>query len=370
MYILPNGSKIDEEGLFDAAIDGEKTHTYYLDSISGNIGFVDEPAAKVKPKMLDPKRYLKIIKITATQKCAWMQDFIREMVDDVVLGQKLKELAQNKAHVEQAIALLKDHPDGWEAGWRQWITDGVFDYIHVWMDTLPFKIEDVWEGDDDCEMCTLMDKPHTVGDFTEAVAKQKKKTDEKSAEPSALAALVDDPWLDQKDDLYYEAMELVSGGDYSNAQKLLLRALAIDPEYVQTYVGLVSVYGNSHQKKKFEESVKSAFEKTRNIFKKWPKKMAWGVLENRAFMRAIQYRAELYTDDGEQEQAIVLYRLLLSMNPADNQGVRYVLAGVYAGLDGKEINKMTDEGNENQSWDKLENLVEVQNTKHKFWKRP
>jgi len=93
-------------------------------------------------------------------------------------------------------------------------------------------------------------------------------------------------------------------------------------------------------------------------------------MDNRAYMRAIQYRADLYADDGEKEKAIELYRLLLKMNPNDNQGARYTLSGLYAGISGEEINRMFDEGNEKQNWDKLENLVAEQNGKHKFWKEP
>ena len=97
--------------------------------------------------------------------------------------------------------------------------------------------------------------------------------------------------------------------------------------------------------------------------------MPWGDMDNRAYMRAIQYRADLYADEGEKDKAIELYRLLLRLNPNDNQGARYTISGVYAGISGAEINKMFDKGNAKQNWDKLENLVKEQNAKHKFWKQ-
>ena len=40
------------------------------------------------------------------------------------------------------------------------------------------------------------------------------------------------------------------------------------------------------------------------------------------------------------------------------------------GLRGRDINRMTDEGNEKQNWNEQENLVKEQNLKHKFWKEP
>ena len=63
--------------------------------------------------------------------------------------------------------------------------------------------------------------------------------------------------------------------------------------------------------------------------------MEWGYVENRAYMRAIQYMGELYWDSGENEKAIEIFRLLLKLNPNDNQGVRYEIAALYAGLERK-----------------------------------
>ena len=55
------------------------------------------------------------------------------------------------------------------------------------------------------------------------------------------------------------------------------------------------------------------------------------------------------------------------MNPGDNQGIRFLLAGMYVGLTGKDIDRMTDEGNTKQDWSKLDNLLKEQNKIHKFW---
>ena len=174
------------------------------------------------------------------------------------------------------------------------------------------------------------------------------------------------------DNLYYDAMELLDGGrgGAKKAEKLLMEALKIKPRSPQTYIGLVHVYGALKNKKKAEESIKNAYNETVKKFPKWPKEMLWGDMDNRAYMRAIQYQADLYADEGEKEKAIELYRLLLRLNPNDNQGVRYTISGVYAGISGEKINKMFDEGNAKQNWGKLENLVAEQNAKHKFWKEP
>jgi len=173
-------------------------------------------------------------------------------------------------------------------------------------------------------------------------------------------------------DLYYDAMELLGGGrgEAKEAEKLLLKALEIDGHSVQTHIGLSHVYGSLRNKKKAEEQIKKAYEETVKRFPVWPRRMEWGFIENRAYLRAIQYRADLFADEGKKEEAIELYRLLLRLNPNDNQGVRYTLSGVYAGISGEEISRMFDEGNRKQDWSKLKNLVKEQNAKHKFWKEP
>jgi len=173
-------------------------------------------------------------------------------------------------------------------------------------------------------------------------------------------------------DLYYDAMELLDGtqSDVKRAEKLLMRALKIDAHNTQTHIGFSNVYGILKNKKKAEKHIKVAYDEVVKKFPRWPRRMEWGDMDNRAYMRAIQYRADLHADAGEKEKAVELYKLLLKLNPNDNQGVRYTLSGVYAGISGEEINDMFDEGNAKQNWDKLEILVKTQNAKHKFWKAP
>jgi tetratricopeptide (TPR) repeat protein len=165
-------------------------------------------------------------------------------------------------------------------------------------------------------------------------------------------------------------MEVLDCGDYKCAEELLLKAKNIDSDYVQTYVGLVSVYSRPKDREKAIKNIKIAFEKTQKKFPKWPKRMEWGFLENRAYLRSIQYMADFYWDTDKSDEADELFRLLLKLNPNDNQGVRYEISAMYTRISGKELNKMFDECNKKQNWDKLEKLVEAQNKLHKFWNKP
>lgn len=176
------------------------------------------------------------------------------------------------------------------------------------------------------------------------------------------------------DDLYYDAMELLHDYRdrlaYQDAETLLLRALYMDEHNVQTLVGLSVVYEKLRDRKKERDYVNRAYEETKRVFPKWPEQMPWGILENRKYLRAIHGKATLSADEGDSKTAKKLYRLLLTLNPGDNQGIRYLLAGLYAGISGPEIDKMFDKGNRKQDWSKLEQLVADQNSKHKFWNPP
>jgi tetratricopeptide (TPR) repeat protein len=53
----------------------------------------------------------------------------------------------------------------------------------------------------------------------------------------------------------------------------------------------------------------------------------WGILQTRPYMRAREGLANSLWVLGEREQALSHYRRILELNPNDNQGVRYELAG-------------------------------------------
>lgn len=54
----------------------------------------------------------------------------------------------------------------------------------------------------------------------------------------------------------------------------------------------------------------------------------WGILETRPYMRARAGLATAYLKLGDPNTAIGHFRAMLVLNPGDNQGIRYVLAGV------------------------------------------
>ena len=185
-----------------------------------------------------------------------------------------------------------------------------------------------------------------------------------------ITPVVDYEGEDEKDSLYYDAMEEINAQNLDEAARLLSKALKIDPHYVQTYVGLSSLYRLIGSAEKYREYTIKGYEETKNIFKKWPKRLSWYDMDNRKYHRAIFYRAGLHLEDGEREAGIELYRQLLKMWPNDNLGVRYYLAAVYQGKSVDDVDKLWDWANENQKWDELERMVETENKKHHFWEVP
>ncbi|UOQ94465.1 SEC-C domain-containing protein [Halobacillus shinanisalinarum] len=55
----------------------------------------------------------------------------------------------------------------------------------------------------------------------------------------------------------------------------------------------------------------------------------WQIVEARPLLRAIEFLAELYEENGEIEQAIESYEDIIELNPNDNQGIRSRLIPLY-----------------------------------------
>jgi len=183
---------------------------------------------------------------------------------------------------------------------------------------------------------------------------------------------IEDLFEEHKNDkweLYYDAMDLLNAEEIFNAKEFLERAIKIDPDFVAGYVGLTEVYKNFEPDDRIEEYTELAWQKTLKKFPDWPplEKISWGNIEDRQYFRAICNKAILHHKKGEKEEAEKLYRLLLKLNPNDNQGIRYLLSALFRGLMPEDVDMMVEKGNRKQDWSELENLLIEENKKHKFW---
>ncbi|MDD4409936.1 MAG: hypothetical protein PHW52_04790 [Candidatus Pacebacteria bacterium] len=170
-----------------------------------------------------------------------------------------------------------------------------------------------------------------------------------------------------KDDYYFDAMDCLCEGEDVEAVRLLNKTLEMDNHYLPGFVGLISAYLGIRDMDKYREYVNTGFDEVKRIYTEWPDKILWGDIEERSILRIICYKAQLEHVLGNLEEAEILYRLLLRLNPNDNQGVRYLIAAMFAGFSPDYINELMEEGNRKQDWDKLEEIFEEQNRKHDFY---
>lgn len=173
-----------------------------------------------------------------------------------------------------------------------------------------------------------------------------------------------------KDDYYFDAMDALNAGDADYTIRLLKKAMEIDEHYLDGFFGLASAYLQKNDLAKHRRFVDEGFAEVKKLYPNWPESMTWGEIENRPAMRLICYKATVEHEAGNLGEAEELYRLLLKLNPGDNQGVRYLLAAMFAGYKPDYADELTDEGNAKQDWSKLENLLAEQNIKHHFWQQP
>ena len=167
-------------------------------------------------------------------------------------------------------------------------------------------------------------------------------------------------------ELYYDAMQFLDDEELYNAEEFLERALELDKDFVNAYVGLTEVY-KRYDDEKEEEYAEIAWQKTlKEIAHRAPNKLIWGVTDDRQYLRAICNKAAVLHKKGNKAAAEKIYRMLLKMNPGDNQGARYLLAALFRGLMPDDVDRLTDEGNRKQNWSKLENIVREENAKHDF----
>lgn len=186
-FILPNGMRIDEDGLASAFAEINLRQRYVLDVETGDVGCIDANVGGAG-KILDKDRYTEIPHVSAAVQLQWIRELIKELMlfstEDTALVQALaRTLDETKEGAEaEALAscerLLEADKNGWIHGWAQWKTDHVWEDLCAWLAQLPVQIEDRFEGCGDCELCKLMEQgPHNIGDFLEAKQKEERKKD-------------------------------------------------------------------------------------------------------------------------------------------------------------------------------------------------
>ncbi len=167
------------------------------------------------------------------------------------------------------------------------------------------------------------------------------------------------PLKKNKEDYYYDGCDWLESGNEKKAVYYFKKALEMDDEYVEAWNSLGTAYWEDNFDKA-KGYFQKAYELTLKRFKgEWPKELNWGILENRQYLRSINGFGLTLWRERKDSEALEMFKLLLKLNPNDNQGARYLVADIYAGIKWGQVEE--DQNTE-------ERILEEQNEKHKFWK--
>lgn len=115
---------------------------------------------------------------------------------------------------------------------------------------------------------------------------------------------------------------------------LINNALDIYPLSSDAYLLLAEDERNLNKRRKLLEKAVDVGEKDLGeAFFVENKGDFWGLIETRPFMRAKAMYATYLENLGYLEEATVVYKELLALNPNDNQGIRYLLLKLYLNLE-------------------------------------
>lgn len=153
--------------------------------------------------------------------------------------------------------------------------------------------------------------------------------------------------LDQAQQLMYTAFDL----DSDQRVALAREALEISPDCADAYVALAEEAQTADEALELYRRGVAAGERAlgKKAFKQY-RGQFWGFLETRPYMRARLGLAQTLWDVGQRDEAVELYQDLLRLNPNDNQGVRYLLAGALLDLNrNQELERLLEDYDEDGS---------------------
>jgi tetratricopeptide (TPR) repeat protein len=129
-------------------------------------------------------------------------------------------------------------------------------------------------------------------------------------------------------DMMYEAMEEESP---ERVAELTKRALALNPLCVDALVMVAEVTARDDAElaEGLTAALRAGEQDLGERFFKDYRRMFWGMIETRPYMRAKAQLAGVLSGMGRTNEAIQHLEEMLELNPGDNQGVRYLLLGEY-----------------------------------------
>ena len=130
-------------------------------------------------------------------------------------------------------------------------------------------------------------------------------------------------------DIFFEGLEYLDVGENGKARKLFEKALEIFPEHIDVLHHLAIISSKAKSKELIGFAMKIGSEVISGKLKEGDK-LEWGWTENRPFLRAYHFKGLNLLDAGKIEEATKIFKQIILWNPNDNQGVRSILADIYA----------------------------------------
>jgi tetratricopeptide (TPR) repeat protein len=140
---------------------------------------------------------------------------------------------------------------------------------------------------------------------------------------------------EQAQDLIYQAFDHPSPEARVELSK---KALKLDPNQTDAYV-LLGEEATTYEQaiEYFLQGLQAAEREFGQAFFKENTGAFWGLIETRPYMRAKAGYADCLWGLGKKKEAIYQYQQMLTLNPNDNQGMRYILLQSY--IDQKDYAK-------------------------------
>jgi tetratricopeptide (TPR) repeat protein len=140
--------------------------------------------------------------------------------------------------------------------------------------------------------------------------------------------------LEQAQETAYQAF---GAGDEHQRVRLARKALEISPDCADAYV-LLAEHSTSRkeQEQLYRQGVAAGERALGPAFFQEYAGHFWGMLQTRGYMRSRMGLSLVLWTLGQREEAVSHLQDMLRLNPNDNQGVRYTLAGLLLGLDRDE----------------------------------
>jgi len=127
------------------------------------------------------------------------------------------------------------------------------------------------------------------------------------------------------DDIFDEGMEQWWAGDRRHAVKSFGRTLKLEPQHADAHnhLGIVSL--EARKLKAAEEHFRAAIDGGQRHLERDGVEVHWSFIENRPYLRGLANLGLVLVEQKNWAEALAIHKQMLTLNPDDNQGVRYLI---------------------------------------------